>query len=167
MRVWSLGGEDPLEEGMVTLCRILAWRIPRTEQPGVVHRITKSQTRLKQLSMYVMTLASSNRDLSLLLQTYKCLFSQIRVQKWQPRVRVGVPSDNQGNFLPSISLTISIFHVQGSRNPIWLLLCRFSRVRLCATPQTPAHQAPPSLGFSRQEHWSGLPFPSPMHESEE
>ena len=29
-----------------------------------------------------------------------------------------------------------------------------------------AHQAPPSLGFSRQEHWSGLPFPSPMRESE-
>ena len=29
-----------------------------------------------------------------------------------------------------------------------------------------AHQAPPSLGFSRQEHWTGLPFPSPMHESE-
>ena len=47
-----------------------------------------------------------------------------------------------------------------------LLLSRFSRVRLCATPQTAAHQAPPSLGFSRQEHWSGLPFPSPMHESE-
>ena len=47
-----------------------------------------------------------------------------------------------------------------------LLLSRFSRVRLCATPQTAAHQAPPSLGFSRQEHWSGFPFPSPMHESE-
>ena len=47
-----------------------------------------------------------------------------------------------------------------------LLLSRFSRVRLCATPKTAAHQAPPSLGFSRQEHWSGLPFPSPMHESE-
>ena len=47
-----------------------------------------------------------------------------------------------------------------------LLLSRFSRVRLCATPQTAAHQAPPSLGFSRQEQWSGLPFPSPMHESE-
>ena len=28
------------------------------------------------------------------------------------------------------------------------------------------HQASPSLGFSRQEHWSGLPFPSPMHKSE-
>ena len=51
-------------------------------------------------------------------------------------------------------------------NGILLLLSRFSRVRLCATPQTAAHQAPPSLGVSRQEHWSGLPFPSPMHESE-
>ena len=43
-----------------------------------------------------------------------------------------------------------------------MLLSRFSRVQLCATPQ----MAPPSLGFSRQEHWSGLPFPSPMHGSE-
>ena len=42
----------------------------------------------------------------------------------------------------------------------------FSHVWLCATPQTAAHQAPLSLGFSRQEHRSGLPFPSPMHESE-
>ena len=47
-----------------------------------------------------------------------------------------------------------------------LLLSRFSHVRLCATPETAAHQASPSLGFSRQEHWSGLPFPSPTHESE-
>ena len=44
-----------------------------------------------------------------------------------------------------------------------LLLSCFSRVRLCATPQTAAHQAPLSLGFSRQEYWSGLPFPFPMH----
>ena len=38
-----------------------------------------------------------------------------------------------------------------------LLLNHFSHVQLCVTP---------SLGFSRQEHWSGLSFPSPMHESE-
>ena len=42
-----------------------------------------------------------------------------------------------------------------------LLLSRISRVQLCATPKMAARQAPPSLGFSRQEHWSGLPFPSP------
>ena len=46
------------------------------------------------------------------------------------------------------------------------LLSCFSCVKLCATPQMAAHQAPLSLGLSRQEHWSGLPFPSPMHESE-
>ena len=36
-----------------------------------------------------------------------------------------------------------------------------SRVRLFATPWTVVYQAPPSVGFSRQEYWSGLPFPSP------
>ena len=36
-----------------------------------------------------------------------------------------------------------------------------SRVRLFATPWTSTYQAPPSMGFSRQEYWSGLPFPSP------
>ena len=40
-----------------------------------------------------------------------------------------------------------------------------SRVRVFATPRTSAYQAPPSMGFSRQEYWSGLPCPSPMRES--
>ena len=40
---------------------------------------------------------------------------------------------------------------------VWLL----SRVRLFVTPWTAARQAPLSMGFFRQEHWSGLPFPSP------
>ena len=52
------------------------------------------------------------------------------------------------------------------RQQLLLLLSRFSHVRLCATPETAAQQASLSLGFSRQEHWSGLPFPSPMRESE-
>ena len=47
-----------------------------------------------------------------------------------------------------------------------LLLSHFCDVRLRVTPQMAARQAPPSLGFSRKEHWSGLPFPSPVHESE-
>ena len=41
------------------------------------------------------------------------------------------------------------------------MLSHFSRVRLCVTLQTVACQAPLSMGFSRQEYWSGLPFPSP------
>ena len=56
----------------------------------------------------------------------------------------------------------TILHLYSRKLLLLLLLSRFSRVRLCATPQTAAHQAPPSLGFSR----SGLPFPSPMDKSE-
>ena len=40
-----------------------------------------------------------------------------------------------------------------------------SRVWLLATPWTAAHQAPPSMGFSRKEYWSGLPLPSPQFSS--
>ena len=42
-----------------------------------------------------------------------------------------------------------------------LLLSRFSCVRLLVTPWAAGHQTPPFMGFSRQEHWSGLPLPSP------
>ena len=66
------------------------------------------------------------------------------------------------SFISSILLTNQFPNF----STVTLLLSRFSRVRLCATPWTAAHQAPPSLGFSRQEHWSELPFPSPVHESE-
>ena len=41
------------------------------------------------------------------------------------------------------------------------VLSCFSRVRLFVTPWTVAHEAPLSMGFPRQEYWSGLPFPSP------
>ena len=70
----------------------------------------------------------------------------------------------------SHQLELLPLHVQPDLLLRWqlpaLLLSHFSRVRLCVTPWTAAHQAPPSLGFSRQEPWSGLPFPSPMHASE-
>ena len=48
MRVQFLGGKDPLEEDMATHSSILAWRIPRTEEPGGLHSMgLQSQTRLK------------------------------------------------------------------------------------------------------------------------
>ena len=52
------------------------------------------------------------------------------------------------------------------KETITFMLSHISHVRLSVTPWTVAYQAPPSMGFSRQEYWSGLPFPSPMHESE-
>ena len=85
------------------------------------------------------------------------------------RVEEGRNWDNNAVFLDLylasfIFQTINIYNYCFLRNVIalLLLLSHFSRVRLYVTPQTAAHQAPPSLGFSRQEHWSGLPFPSPI-----
>ena len=52
---------------------------------------------------------------------------------------------------------ISYFHLL----LLLLLLSRFSRVRLCATPWTVARQVPLPMGFSRQEYWRGLPCPPP------
>ena len=56
-------------------------------------------------------------------------------------------------WLPTWPLKVSLL--------LLLLLSRFSRVRLFATPWMVAYQAPPSMGFSREEYWSGLPLPSP------
>ena len=47
------------------------------------------------------------------------------------------------------------------KHRLTLTLKSFSRVQLLATPWTVAYQAPPSMAFSRQEYWSGLPFPPP------
>ena len=71
----------------------------------------------------------------------------------------------EGEIKETIPFTIATKRIK-YLGMLLLLLSRFSRVQLCATPWMAAHQASPSLGFSRQEHWSGLPFPSPMHESE-
>ena len=65
-----------------------------------------------------------------------------------------------------VNATLQRINLTPGYDLLLLLLSHFSRVRLCVTPSTAAHKAPPSLGFSRQEHWSGLPLPSPMHESE-
>jgi len=76
-----------------------------------------------------------------------------------------IPWTREPGRLQSMGLQ-RVGHDLAATHMLLLLLSRFSRVWLCVTPKTAAHQAPPSLGFSRQEHWSGLPFPSPMHESE-
>ena len=84
---------------------------------------------------------------------YSCLENPMDRGAWRATVHGAAKSQTQLS-----DFTHSLTHL--------LLLHHFSHVRLCVTPETAAHQAPPSLGFSRQEHWSGLPFPSPMHESE-
>ena len=98
---------------------------------------------------------------------------QARVLEWGAIAFSRTPVDTKifrcSNLLHKIAQNLHITYAHSPihfKSPLLLLLRRFSHVRLCATPQMAARQAAPSLGFSRQEHWSGLPFPSPMHDSE-
>ena len=63
----------------------------------------------------------------------------------------------EADYCPSLDLRANNL----SDQRLLLLLSRFSCVQLCATQETAAHQAPLSLGFSKQEYWSGVPLTSP------
>ena len=73
------------------------------------------------------------------------------------------------NCLESNAYFVLVRAPGGSRTPFWWFNCErkkvkvksFTHVLLFVTLWTVAHQAPPSMGFSKQEYWSGLPFPSP------
>ena len=76
------------------------------------------------------------------------------------------PTESKRLFYTSVSLLLS--HIQGYHYHLskfhihaFSSVQSLSRVRLFVTPWTVAYQSPPSLGFFRQEYWSGLPFPSP------
>ena len=142
MQVQYLGQEDPLEEGMANPLQYSCLENPmdRDAWQATVHKVIKSQTRLKQLIMHANYL------------TVK-LFP--------------------ATFLENIILS-SIFHHSLSPNPksFWQHLpfpaAAAKSLQSCPTLCDPIDGSPPgspSLGFSRQEHWSGLPVPSPMHES--
>ena len=78
-----------------------------------------------------------------------------------PSYRGSCEDPNPGVEPRSPSLEVNSLPSEPQRKPHYLLLSHFSRVRLCETSWTAAYQAPPSMGFSRQEYWSGVPLPSP------
>ena len=74
-----------------------------------------------------------------------------------------IDSSPSGSPVPGILQARTLEWVAISFSNVWKWKVKvkpLSRVRLCATPWTAAHQAPPSVGFSRQEDWSGVPSPS-------
>ena len=76
------------------------------------------------------------------------------------------PADGSppGSPVPGILQARTLEWVAISSSSAWkwkVKVKSLSHVRLLATPWTAAHQAPPSMGFSRQEYWSGVPLPSP------
>ena len=78
----------------------------------------------------------------------------LRPHRRQP-TRLCRPWDSPGTTLEWVAISFSIEWK-------WKVKVKsLSRVQLVATPWTAAYQAPPSMAFSRQEYWSGLPLPSP------
>ena len=79
----------------------------------------------------------------------------VRPHRWQP-TKLPVPGILQARILEQVAISFS--NAWKWKVKVKLL----SRVWILATPWTAAHQAPLSMGFSRQEYWSGVPLPSPM-----
>ena len=78
----------------------------------------------------------------------------------------GSPPDSAVPGIPQ-ARTLEWLAISFSNARKWKMQVKsLSRAQLLATPWTAAHQAPLSMGFSRQEYWSGMPLPSPMHKSE-
>ena len=79
-------------------------------------------------------------------------------------VRPHIDGSPPGSPVPGILQARTLEWVAISFSNAWKVKMKsLSRVRLLATPWTAAYQAPPSMGFSRQEYWSGVPLPSPLY----
>ena len=101
-----------------------------------------------------------------MLYTYKGTLLLLLLLSRFSRVRLCDPTDGSppGSLVPGIlqARTLECVAISFSNAWKWKVKVKsLSRVRLLATPWTAAYQAPPSMGFSRQECWSGVPLPSP------
>ena len=116
---------------MATHSSVFAWRIPGTREPGGLPSMgSQSRTWLKWLS-------SSSSSLHQL-----------------------IPNSSDLSILHSLSPLVIVSLFSMSVSLLKVKVKSLSHVQLFVTPWTVAYQAPLSMGFSRQEYWSGLPFPS-------
>ena len=151
---------------MVTYSSVLAWRIPWTEEPGGLQSMgSQSQTWLKWRSS---SSSSSMIKFKILFVTYigNAMLILCYAKSLQSCLTLRHPIDGSqtGSPIPGILQARTLESVAISFSNAWkwkVKVKSFSRVRLLATPWTAAYQAPPSMGFSRQEYWSGVPLPSP------
>ena len=110
------------------------------------------------------------------LQTYSCLFSPLKLLllflgcyakslQLCPTLCDPINGSPLGSSVPGILQARILGWFAISFSSVWKWKVKgksLSRAWLLATPWTAAHQAPPSMGFSRQEYWSGVPLPSPF-----
>ena len=161
--VRSLGWENPLEKEMATHSSTLAWWIPWTEEPGGLQS-TGSQ-RVGH---------DWETSLHFTMGLFFCVFYSVALvclsaaaaKSLQSCPTLCDPIDGSppGSPIPGIlqTRTLEWGAISFSNASKWKVKVKsLSHVRPSVTPWTAAYQAPPSMGFSRQEYWSGVPLPSP------
>ena len=128
-------------------CTCLKNPMDRGAWQAVVHRVAKNQTWLKQLSMHAFLSQTKS------LQSCPILCDPIDGSP---------PSSPVPGILQAKTLEWVIISIYNAWK--WKVKVKsLSRVQLLATLWTAAYQAPPSMGFARQEYWSGVPLPSLAH----
>ena len=178
--VQSLSQEDPLEKEMATHSSILAWRIPWTEEPGRLQSMgwqivghdwatnTSLQTPyffpLQCLTLPFTPQVPYNSHSPLSPGHLAAAAAAAKSLQSCPTLCDPIDGSPAGSPVPGILQARTLEWVAISFSNAWkwkVKVKSLSRVWLLATPWTVAHQAPPSMGVSRQEYWSGVPLPSP------
>jgi len=137
---------------MVTHSSILAWRIPWTGEPSRLQSIG-SQRVGHDWTTNTHTWWFNNIVLVTAVWQHE---SAVRPHRQQP-TRLPIPGILQARTLEWVAISFSNAWK-------WKVKVKsLSHVRPSATPWTAAFQAPLSMGFSRQEYWSGVPLPSPIY----
>ena len=158
-QVQSLGWEDPLKKKMAIHSSIPAWRIPWTEEIGGVlclwvHGVAKSWTQLSDFHSFTHSLTH-----------FAAAAAAAAAKSLQSCPTLCDPTDGSppGSPIPGILQAKTLEWVAISFSSAWkgkVNVKSLGRVGLLVTPWTAAYQAPPSMGFSSQEYWSGVPLPS-------
>ena len=135
---------------MATHSSVLAWRVPGTEEPGGLppmgsHRVGHDWSDL----------AAAEETYSRVALTWKFSGCKNSNKKIVTNIKIEIQLKIKTHS------SVCIYHCK-KRDCLWILKVKsLRRVQLFATPWTVAYEAPLSMGFSRQECWSELPFPSP------
>ena len=160
--------ENSMEVPQRTKNRATKWSSNPT--PGHISREKHNLKRYRHLMFFaaLFTIARHGSNLKVYLQIngYRC-GAWVRAKSLQSCPTLCNPIDGSppGSAAPGIFQERTLEWVAISFSSAWkwnVKVKSLSRVQLFATPWTAAHQAPPSMGFARQEYWSRVPLPSPF-----
>ena len=127
--------------------------IKEQDEPGSSYRASRLECAQKAVRTCLKDMGTGLRGFCCCCWVASVVSDSVQPHRRQP-TRLPSPWDSPGkNTEVGCHFLLQCMHA--------CMLSHFSHVQLCGTPWTAAHQAPLSTGFSRQEHWSGLPFPFP------